>query len=193
MGKISAMDASRLLKGGAFRRPSIEGATMAKARNGDHLPGDLDAIDLKILDALQRDSSLSTAELAEVVGLSQSPCWRRLSQLKEAGYIRGQVALLDAERLGFGMTVFANVRLSAHGRLHLTEFSEAIAKFPEVMECHTLMGAADFLLKIVARDVKSYEQFVLNTLCTLPAVQEIQSTVALSEVKTTTALPICER
>lgn len=166
---------------------------MVKARTTENPPGDLDAIDLKILDALQRDASLSTAELAEVVGLSQSPCWRRLSQLKEAGYIRGQVALLDAERLGFGMVIFANVRLSAHGRMNVTEFSAAISQFPEVMECYTLMGHTDFLLKIVARDVKAYEQFVLNTLCTLPAVQEIQSTVALSEVKTTTALPIRER
>lgn len=166
---------------------------MSKARMKESSQAELDDIDLKILDALQRDASLSTAELAEVVGLSQSPCWRRLSQLKEAGYIRDQVALLNAEKLGFDIVVFANVRLSAHGRLHVDEFSHAIRQYPEVVECYTLMGASDFLLKIVTRDVKSYEQFVLNTLCTLPSVQEIQSTVALSEVKSTTALPIRER
>jgi Lrp/AsnC family transcriptional regulator len=153
----------------------------------------LDDVDLRILDALQKDSSLSTSDLAEAVGLSQSPCWRRLSRLKAAGYIRAQVTLLDGEKLGLNTVVFASVRLSAHGRVNLTEFSEAIRRFPEVVECHAIMGPFDFLLRIVTRDVRAYEQFVFGRLSTLPTVQEINSTMTLSEIKSTTALPLRAR
>jgi Lrp/AsnC family transcriptional regulator len=151
---------------------------------------DLDDLDLRILEAVQKDASLSTAELAEQVGLSQSPCWRRLNRLKEAGYVRDQITRLDAEKLGFNAVVFANVRLSAHGRANVAEFSEAIAEFPEVMECYTILGAFDFMLRIVTRDMRAYEQFVFGRLLTLPTIQEIHSTVALSEVKNTQALPL---
>lgn len=122
-----------------------------------------------------------------------SPCWRRLSRLKEAGYIRGQVTLLDAEKLGLGTMVFASVRLSAHGRANLTEFSEAIRRLPEVVECHAIMGTFDFLLRIVTRDIRAYEQFLFSRLSTLATVQEINSTMALSEIKSTTALPLRAR
>jgi Lrp/AsnC family transcriptional regulator len=156
-------------------------------------PSDLDDTDLRILDVLQRDASLSSAEIAEAVGLSQSPCWRRLNRLRQAGYIREMVARLDAERLGFTTLIFAQVRLSAHGRTNLTEFSDAIRRLPEVVECYAVMGAFDFLLRIVARDIKAYEQFVFGKLSVLPSVQEINSTIALSEIKSTTALPIRTR
>lgn len=154
---------------------------------------DLDDVDLRILDALQKDASLSTADLAQVVGLSQSPCWRRLTRLREAGYILEQVTKLNAEKLGFNTTVFAHVKLSAHGRVNLTEFADAIRRFPEVVECFAIMGAFDFLLRIITRDVKAYEQFVFGRLSTLPTVQEINSTIALSEIKSTTALPLRAR
>lgn len=159
----------------------------------DNPNSDLDDVDLRILDALQKDASLSTSGLAEVVGLSQSPCWRRLSRLKAAGYIRGQVTLLDGEKLGLSTVVFASVRLSAHGRANLTEFADAIRRFPEVVECHAIMGPFDFLLRIITRDVRAYEQFVFGRLSTLPTVQEINSTMALSEIKSTTALPLRAR
>lgn len=150
----------------------------------------LDAIDLRILDALQHDSSLSTSELAQSVGLSMSPCWRRINRLKEAGFIRAQISLLDAEKLGFNTLVFAAVRLSAHGRANLTEFSDAIRGFSEVVECHVVLGSSDFMLKIITPDTKAYEQFLFERLSRLPTVQEIHSTIAVSEVKSTTALPI---
>jgi Lrp/AsnC family transcriptional regulator len=156
-------------------------------------PPELDDIDLRILDALQGDASLSTSELADQVGLSQSPCWRRLARLKEAGFIRDQVTRLDRRKLGFNTLVFAHVKLSAHGRVNLEEFTEAILHFPEVIECHALMGSFDFLLRIVTRDVEAYEQFVFGKLSRLPSVQEINSTTALSEIKSTTALPIRTR
>jgi Lrp/AsnC family transcriptional regulator len=159
----------------------------------DHTISQLDDIDLRILDALQRDASLSTADLAELVGLSQSPCWRRLSRLKDAGYIRDQVTLLNAEKLGFTSIFFAHVKLTAHGRTNLTEFADAIRKMPEVLEAYATLGSFDFLLRIVTRDVKAYEEFVYGRLSSVPTVQEINSTLALSVIKATTALPIRAR
>lgn len=150
----------------------------------------LDDADLRILAVLQEDSSLSAAELAERVGLSQSPCWRRVHRLKEEGYIKREVAVLDRKKLGFNSHVFARIKLSAHGRSHLTEFSEAVQSFPEVLECYVLMGEVDFLLRVVTEDVEAYERFFFERLSRLPGVQEINSTVALSEIKVSTALPL---
>ena len=150
----------------------------------------LDAIDRKILVALQKDASRSTAELAVAVGISQSPCWRRIQRLRDEGYIKNEVALLDRKKLGLNAHIFAQVKLSAHGRANLTEFSEAIRSFPEVLECFVLMGPVDFLLRIVTDDVNSYERFFFDNLSRLPGVQEINSMMALSEIKSTTELPL---
>jgi Lrp/AsnC family transcriptional regulator len=139
---------------------------------------------------MQEDCSLSTAELAERVGLSQSPCWRRVQRLRADGVIRAEVALLDRGKLGLKTQIFAQVKLSAQGRQHLDEFAEAIRRFPEVLECWVLMGPVDFLLRVVAPDVESYERFFFEKLSRVPGIQEITSTVALSEIKATTALPI---
>ena len=150
----------------------------------------IDAFDRKILDALQGDSSRSTAELAEAVGLSQSPAWRRIQRLRDEGYIRREVALLDRRKLGLNTQVFAQVKLDAHGRQHLDEFAAAMLGFPEVLECHVLMGPVDFLLRIVTTDIEAYERFFFEKLSRVPGVQEVNSTVALSEIKATTALPL---
>jgi Lrp/AsnC family transcriptional regulator len=150
----------------------------------------LDDADRRILSQMQEDCSLSTAELAERVGLSQSPCWRRVQRLRADGVIRAEVALLDRGKLGLKTQIFAQVKLSAQGRQHLDEFSEAIRRFPEVLECWVLMGPVDFLLRVVAPDVESYERFFFEKLSRVPGIQEITSTVALSEIKATTALPI---
>jgi Lrp/AsnC family transcriptional regulator len=154
---------------------------------------DLDSFDLRILDALQTDATLSSADLAEHVGLSQSPCWRRLTKLKQGGYIRDQVTRLDRRKLGFDTLVLAHVKLSAHGRANLEEFAEQIARLPEVVECYAIIGAFDFFLKIVTRDTDAYEKFVFGTLSKLPGLQEINSTIVLSEVKSTAALPLRTR
>lgn len=150
----------------------------------------LDAFDRKILSILQRDATLSTAEIAERVGMSQSPCWRRIQRLREAGYIRSEVALLDRQKIGLNAQIFAQVKLSAHGRTHLDEFSAAIRGFPEVLECYVLMGPVDFLLRIVAEDINAYERFFFEKLSRVPGVQEVNSVVALSEIKATTELPL---
>jgi Lrp/AsnC family transcriptional regulator len=153
----------------------------------------LDDLDLKMLDTIQKNPPLSTAELADLVGLSQSPCWRRLARLKAAGYILDQVTRLDPEKLGFSTVVFASVSLSAHGKANLTEFIDAIARFAEVVECHATMGSADFMLRIITRDVADYREFVFSRLSTLPTVHEIHSTMTMGTTKSTTVLPIRRR
>lgn len=154
------------------------------------MPETLDAYERQILAILQVDSSRPNAEIAAQIGLSEAPCWRRVQRLKKDGYIRGQVCLLDRRKIGLNTQIFAQVKLTAHGRSNLAEFSDAIRNFPEVLECFVLMGPVDFMLRIVAKDIDAYERFFFDRLSQVPGVQEINSTVALSEIKSTTALPI---
>jgi len=150
----------------------------------------LDRYEKRILELLQEDASLSTAAIAEKVGLSSSPCWRRVDRLEREGFIRRKVALVDRKKVGLNAHIFAQIKLNAHGRANLDEFAEAIRAFPEVLECYVLMGPVDFLIRVVASDIEAYERFFFNRLSQLPGVQEVNSTVALSEIKATTALPI---
>jgi len=151
---------------------------------------DLDHFERRILSLLQQDASLSTAAVAEAVGLSASPCWRRIDRLERDGFIKRRVALVDRAKVGLKAQIFAQVKLNAHGRANLDEFAAAIRDIPEVLECHVLMGSVDFMLRIVAADIESYERLFFERLSQLPGVQEINSTVALSEIKYTTALPV---
>lgn len=150
----------------------------------------LDPFDKEILALLQEDASLSAADIGARIGLSQSPCWRRIHRLEEAGLVTRRVALLDRHKLGLDVLVFALVKLNAHGRRSLPEFSDAIQRYPEVQECFTLMGEMDFLVRIVTWDIQSYERFFFDTLSQLPGVQEVHSNIAMSEMKSTTALPL---
>jgi len=152
--------------------------------------GALDRFDSKILAVLQQDAGLSAAEVGERVGLSASPTSRRIVRLRAAGIIRATVALLDRRAIGLNTQVFAHVKLSAHGRAHLEEFTKAIEGFPEVLECYVLMGSVDFMLRIITTDIEAYERFFFEKLSRVPGIQEINSTVALSEIKSTTALPL---
>ncbi|MBN8846273.1 MAG: Lrp/AsnC family transcriptional regulator [Sphingomonadales bacterium] len=151
---------------------------------------DLDEFEKKIIRELQRDATLTTAQIAERVGLSASPCWRRIDRLERDGYIRGRVAVIDRRKVGLRAHIFAQIKLNAHGRANLDEFSEAIRGFPEVLDAFVLMGTTDFMLRIVAADIDAYESFFFERLSKLPGVQEINSTVALSEIKSTNELPI---
>ena len=154
------------------------------------MPETLDKYEKRILALLQEDASLSTAEISEKVGLSASPCWRRIDRLEKEGFIKRKVALVDRRMVGLNAHVFAQVKLNAHGRANLDEFSAAIRGFPEVLDAYVLMGTTDFMLRIVARDIDAYESFFFDQLSKLPGVQEINSTVALSEIKATTELPL---
>ncbi|GAB3290153.1 Lrp/AsnC family transcriptional regulator [Parahaliea aestuarii] len=150
----------------------------------------IDATDRRILKLLQRDASLSVAELAEQIGMSQPPCWRRIKKLESSGFIERRVALLNRKQLGLRVVVYTEVKLSANGRQAVGDFEEKIQSFPEVTECYVMLGQSDFLLRIVTEDVESYERFFRNHLSQLPGVQDITSSVALSEVKYSTELPI---
>jgi Lrp/AsnC family transcriptional regulator len=154
------------------------------------MPEPLDRYEKRILELLQQDASLSTAAVAEKVGLSASPCWRRIDRLEREGFIKRKVALVDRRKIGLNAQIFAQIKLNAHGRANLDEFTAAIRAFPEVLECYVLMGSVDFLIRVVATDIEAYERFFFDRLSQLPGVQEVNSTVALSEIKATTELPI---
>lgn len=151
---------------------------------------ELDRTDRKILELIQKDASMSAAEIAEQVNLSQPPCWRRIKRLEEQGYIQKRTGILDREKLGLNMVIYTEVKLSANGRQAVNEFQQHIQSLPEVTECYLMMGRIDFLLRIVTRDVASYEQFYRDHLSHIPDIQELNSTVAMSEVKYTTELPL---
>lgn len=146
--------------------------------------------DLRILKLLQQDASLTTQQIAEKVNMSQSPCWRRINRLQQAGYITGQVTLLDREKLGMEVIVFATINLSAHGRNNLDKFEREVHLFPEVTECYTMAGTWDYMLKIIGRNIRHYEQFVREKLMMLPHIGEVHSHIAVTEIKNTTELPI---
>ncbi len=154
------------------------------------MPEQLDSFERKILRLIQEDATLSISAIAEAVGLSTSPCWRRVDRLERDGYIKRRVAIVDRAKVGLKAQVFAQVKLNAHGRANLDQFTSAVREVPEVLECYVLMGSVDFMLKIVAVDISDYERLFFEKLSQLPGVQEINSTVALSEIKHTTAVPL---
>lgn len=150
----------------------------------------LDAIDVRILEQLQRDCSISTSELAERVGLSQSPCWRRIQRLKDEGYIKAQVAILDAEKAGFQLHVFAQLKIKHLSEEERERFLAAIEATPEIVECYSILGERDAMIKVIAPDIRWYQDFIFRKILKLPGVEDINSTVALSEMKRSTFLPV---
>ncbi len=156
----------------------------------DKLVVNLGQQDINILKVLQADASLSTASIAERINVSQSPCWRRINRLEQDGVIVRRVALLDRAALGMDIVVFATINLTSTGRQNLVAFEQAIVRHPEVMECYTMTGIWDYMLKIVTRDIRHYEAFVRNTLTTSPAIRELHSHMAVTEIKNSTELPL---
>jgi DNA-binding Lrp family transcriptional regulator len=154
------------------------------------LPVRLDAIDIRILKALQEDATISNVDLAERVGLSPSPCLRRVKILEEAGIIARRVTLLDARALDLSVSVFVNVTLEKQVEENLRAFEEAIRRRPEVMECYLMTGEADYLLRVVVPDIGAYERFLKNHLTRMPGVASIRSSFALDQVQYRTALPL---
>lgn len=146
--------------------------------------------DLDILRMLQRDATLSTGEIAQRINISQSPCWRRINRLEQEGLIQRRVALLDRQGLGMEVVVFATINLTSTGRQNLMTFEAEIVRHPEVMECYTMTGIWDYMLKIVTRDIRHYEDFVRNTLTASPAIRELHSHMAVTEIKNSTELPL---
>jgi len=151
---------------------------------------DLDHTDRRILGWLQEEPGINAAELGEKIGLSQSAVWRRIQSLRDEGVIKDQPVKLDREKVGLNTMVFAHVKLTSHGRSNLAEFSEAVSQYPEVLDCYVLLGNVDFLLRIVTEDIKAYERFFFEKLSQLPGIQEVNSSIVLSDIKHTTVLPI---
>lgn len=150
----------------------------------------VDRLDLRLLDLLQRRGALSVAEVASLTRLSSTTCWRRIQQLEQAGIIKARVALLDRVALGLDVTIFAHVKLATTGRDAIAEFEAAIRDRGEVLECYTLTGEWDFLLKIVTRNIKAFEAFYLDHLSRIPCVRAVNSSVAVTVIKESTALPL---
>ena len=150
----------------------------------------LDTVDAKILDLIQHDAGLSVAEISERVGLSSSPCWRRIKRLEDVGVIQRRVTILDRERLGLGFEVYCTVKLSLPTMENLEAFEQAIAKMPEVMQCATVTGAADYELRVVTRDMHSFDDFLRSKLLSLGLVSNIESRIVVRSVKNTTAAPL---
>jgi Lrp/AsnC family transcriptional regulator len=151
---------------------------------------ELSKVDLRILEQLQRDCSLSSGELAEKVGLSQSPCWRRLQRLKEDGYIRRQVALIDPAKFGPVIYISAFLRMATLTEAQREDFIRKVELTPEILECHAIFGEMDIMIKVIAPSMDWYQNFMFKTLLKLPGVQNVQSTVTLTELKSTTAIPL---
>jgi Lrp/AsnC family transcriptional regulator len=151
---------------------------------------DLDQTDRRILGWLQKEPGINAAELGEKIGLSQSAVWRRIQSLREEGVIKDQPVKLDREKVGLNTMVFAHVKLTSHGRSNLTAFSDAVREYPEVLDCYLLLGNVDFLLRIVTEDIKAYERFFFEKLSQLHGIQEVNSSIVLSDIKHTTVLPI---
>lgn len=157
---------------------------MMQLRNG------MDDTDWKILRTLQADPELSINALADKIGLSHTPCWRRLKKLEEDGVIASREIVLDQRKVGLGVDVFANVRLTRHDEDTLETFANAVEGHPHIVECFLVGGDSDYLLRVVAGSIEEYERFLKKELVHMPGVAAVNSSFALRRVKVTTRLPI---
>ena len=149
----------------------------------------MDAIDRKILAALQDDASLSVAEIGQRVGLSSTPCWKRIQRLEAEGVITKRVALVDQDKLGLGITVFVSIETSDHSQEWLARFASLVSAMPEVMEFYRMAGDVDYMLRVVATDMQSYDTFYKRLIATVP-LKNVTSRFAMEKIKSTTALPV---
>ena len=149
----------------------------------------MDAIDKKILDILQEDTTLAVADIATKVGLSTTPCWRRIQKLETAGVIRSRVALLDAEKLNAGVTVFVSIRTDKHDAAWYQGFSRAVNAFTEVVEFYRMSGDIDYLLRVVVPDIGAYDRFYQRLIAQVD-LYDVSSSFSMEQIKYTTALPL---
>lgn len=150
---------------------------------------DLDSLDLAILHELQTDCARSVQEIGEQVGLSQSPCWRRIRRLEQLGVLGRRVALVAPDKVGLGVTVFVTIRTNQHNQQWLDAFARAISGIPEVMECYRMSGEVDYMLKILAADIADYDR-IYKKLIDSVQLHDVSSSFAMEPLKTTTALPL---
>ena len=150
----------------------------------------LEPIDIRILDSLQRDGRLTNQALSAEVGLSTSPCWRRVRQLEEDGVIQGYAALLDRRRIGLGVLAFIRVRIDSHSEAEAEEFAESVRALKEVIACYSIAGDTDFLLQVVSPDLDSYADFAMAVVRRLPGIKEMQTMFVLKEIKPFRGFPL---
>jgi Lrp/AsnC family leucine-responsive transcriptional regulator len=150
----------------------------------------IDKFDLHILEELQADARLTNTELAQRVGLSAAPCWRRVRALEEAGYIKGYHAEIDRQRIGLGVLAFVRLDADRNTGERTREMEEAIRKIPEIVSCHYISGAGTFELQVVSSDLDSFSQFARKVLINLPNVKDLHTSFSLGEVKASSALPL---
>jgi len=151
---------------------------------------DLDKQDVVLLTELQRDSHQTVQQLAERVGLSSTPCWKRIKEMEGNGIIRGYTALIDREKVGLALCVIAEVNLTRHNEDVVQQFEREVADCPQIVGCYSTTGQADYVLKVLMPDIKAYERFLHETAFKLPGVTHVRSSVVLKEVKAETRLPI---
>ena len=149
----------------------------------------MDKVDQQILRILQTDSSLSISEIARKIGLSASPCWKRINKLQNNGIIKSKIALLDGNLLGFGLTAYVSIKTGEHSRDWLEDFSKTVTKMPEVMEFHRMAGDVDYMLKVVVSDIQAFDNFY-KRLIGASSINEVTSRFSMETIKETTALPI---
>lgn len=149
----------------------------------------LDTFDIKILNLLQRDATMPLAEISAQVGLSSTPCWRRIQKLEEAGVIRRRVALLDRDALNAGVTVFVAIRTQQHNARWLKDFARAVTGFPEVVDCYRMAGDIDYLLRLVLPDIAAYDSFYKRLIAKIE-LSDVTSMFAMEQIKSTTELPL---
>ena len=149
---------------------------------------ELDPIDARILDILQQDAGLSVAEVADRVGLSASPCWRRIKRLEDSGVIARRVALVDPARLGLATTVFVAIRTQRHDPEWLEAFQRGVDRIDEVIECHRMAGDVDYLLKLAVRDIAHYDRIYRRLIAAVPDLADVSSSFSMERMKHTTAL-----
>jgi Lrp/AsnC family transcriptional regulator len=150
----------------------------------------LDSVGARILELIQHDASLSVAEIADRVGLSSSPCWRRIKKLEDDGVIQRRVTILDREKLGLAFEVYCTVKLSLPTKQNLDTFEQAVLRWPEVVQCATVTGAADYELRIVTRDMHTFDDFLRDKILSLGLVSNIESRIVVRSVKNATAVPL---
>ena len=151
---------------------------------------DLDPIDCRIVAELQADGRLSNVDLAERVGLSPSPCLRRVKRLEREGYIEGYRAALRRNRVGLGFSVFVGVKIEAHANARALAFEKAVVAMPQVVACHMVSGEADYILEVVVPDLEDYQRFLVEQLLNLPIVREVRSNIAIQTLKAGAPLPL---
>jgi Lrp/AsnC family transcriptional regulator len=149
----------------------------------------LDRMDRKILDILQKDCTMPVAEIGKQIGLSTTPCWRRIQKLEESGVIQRRVALLDAKRVNAGVTVFVSITTSHHTQEWLDKFHEALEDFPEVVEFYRMSGQVDYLLRVVVPDIERYDAFYKKLIARIE-LSDVSSAFAMEQIKYTTSLPL---